>query len=235
MSESVRAQTRAATPRPRGGEFLHRRAPAAGEGEGGRPARRAPDSRAPHPRFFSARFEKKKSHALSSVSSSLSHLEHEPVLARVDGPDQHRVQDLVILLGLGGADVDELPLEVCGGRRERNEESAGVMRLLLGPRTRRACLVPGPPRTGCAPSGTSARAGATGVPKPRTRRLSSSLQYPLSLFALTVLERVQALVRDLDLNRRVEGGRVVEDPDRGDVDGGHGERRRTCPRSNSGE
>lgn len=50
---------------------------------------------------------------------------------------------------------------------------------------------------------------------------SSQFSLSLSLF-LTVLERVQALVRDLDLDGRVEGGRVVQDAHGRHVDGRHG-------------
>jgi hypothetical protein len=47
-----------------------------------------------------------------SSSRISSHLEHETVLPGEHGPDEHRVEDLVVLLGLGGADVGQLPLEV---------------------------------------------------------------------------------------------------------------------------
>lgn len=43
-------------------------------------------------------------------------LEDELVDADWDRPDEKAVQLLVVLGGLGGADVDELPLEVCNER-----------------------------------------------------------------------------------------------------------------------
>ena len=58
------------------------------------------------------RREKEKPLSLRISLSLNSHLEHEAVLPREHGPDEHRVEDLVVLLGLGGADVGELPLEV---------------------------------------------------------------------------------------------------------------------------
>lgn len=72
------------------------------------PARRAVHTRS-RPRAPS---KKKNSHALPPALLPSSHLEHKPVLARVHRPHQDRVQDLVILFGLSGPDVDELPLEV---------------------------------------------------------------------------------------------------------------------------
>ena len=53
------------------------------------------------------------------------HLEHEPILARHDGPHQYAVKDLVILLRLCTAHVDELPLQVCqrGTRAARGQNA----------------------------------------------------------------------------------------------------------------
>ena len=47
-------------------------------------------------------------------TSHVTHLEHELVPPLGDGADVDGVQDLVVLLGLGGSDVDYFPLEVLG-------------------------------------------------------------------------------------------------------------------------
>ncbi len=42
-----------------------------------------------------------------------AHLENESVLPWVHRPHEHAVQHLVVLLALRGADIYELPLQVC--------------------------------------------------------------------------------------------------------------------------
>jgi len=48
-----------------------------------------------------------------SKEKNSSHLKHEAVLPREHGPDEDGVENLVVLFGLGRADVGQLPLEVC--------------------------------------------------------------------------------------------------------------------------